>query len=160
MKTKDEKLNAFLLATNANNIKYKDLSAICNRPESTVFKWLNKTLIPDDASVMLLYLAIRSARLEIPRELSRVYSSLVYFPYRWAKKNRSTSDSPKFTGTVKKVKKYIFEGEEASIPEIASKTGFSYITVYSRIKKEGLKEKTDVTKNIKSIKIRKRIITE
>lgn len=130
-----------------NNITYRDVIKITGKTENTVFKWLNKTLIPDDGSIMKIRAAIFSAKMKMPRELSREVNSILTPAHSWAKKNKTDRKSVEYVGETLREPSgsvmYKYHGESMNRGEIVRKSGLSYHRLYGITRQ--LKPGDDVT---------------
>ncbi len=111
--------SAFLLSVDLNSLHYKDLCAILEKTENTVFKLLNGNLKPCDLSMLKLFYALYGAKLIIPRELSRIRSSISRSQVMWARKNKSDRDAPKFFGEKIEPNKFKYRGDLLNITELS-----------------------------------------
>lgn len=144
---KERDFNAILIeAVKLNNLSYADVMYICEKSESTVFKWLNGSLVPDKGSMLQIFKALFKAQLKIPLELNRLESSLYWRAAYWAKQNRSNTPT-EYTGEKKRKRptavKFIYKNRLISRDQISDESGLSFAGVYQRTKH--CTENSDVT---------------
>ena len=148
----------FLEVVELNNLTTKDVVEITGKPYNTVAKYFNRGLDPDEITMVLVCQALSYAKQTVTRDLIRVRDSVNNRAYRWGKTNKSNRKKAKLVGEKRRntkfagEKKYIYGGKTMNMTGVAEASGRAIGTISRRFKVDRVKEGTDVTSIIETIK--------
>lgn len=127
-----------------NDLTLEDLSYITGDSKKTI----ERALYDSGRDVTwkqayLIHCAVRSARLIIPRDLSRFYNNEMGRGLRWAKKNSSGNATSTLVGEKVPPKLYGYRGSMRILTDVAKERGLSLTSISRRIK--GIEPGADIT---------------